>query len=271
MALIAMAVWDTEDNKRTLYTRKTINSLFHTVDFTKHRLIISDNGSCGATYAFYDFLKMKYPDLFDLNRIKIIFNNENLGTAEAINKAWFLRLPGENAIKMDNDVVIHHSNWIEEMEESIKREPKIGIIGLKRKDCWENPAHPDPFYRSKLVMLPHVPGEKWMIVEEVNHVMGTCQMYSSALLDKIGYLQQPALYGFDDAWAAVRCKIAGFTSAFLPHIDIDHIDTGDTPYQKWKEDHSGKLWDTYHKTIADWKSGKTSIYYDPFITAQDGK
>ncbi len=63
--------------------------------------------------------------------------------------------------------------------------------------------------------------------------MGTCQMYNYRLIDKIGGLMQPGLYGFDDTLAGVRCKLAGFKNSFLPHIEIDHIDTKETPY--WQE------------------------------------
>ena len=111
---------------------------------------------------------------------------------------------------MDNDVVIHQAGWVEKLEACIERDPQIGIIGLKRKDCIESPDRTD-FYKSELMMLPHIPGEEWLIVEKVNHVMGTCQMYNSKLIDRIGGLyQMDGLYGFDDSLAAVRCKLAGF-------------------------------------------------------------
>jgi predicted RecA/RadA family phage recombinase len=63
---------------------------------------------------------------------------------------------------------------------------------LKRKDCWEHPEHEQPDLRSTLFMLPHQSGERWIVGERVFHVMGTCQMYNSAFLDKIGYLYQPS-------------------------------------------------------------------------------
>lgn len=264
MALITMAVYDTVENKRSEYTYKTLVSLSKTVDWTKHRLIVIDNNSCKTTkniLAGYE----AHGWLPTIPGIQIISLDKNYGTAGAINRGWQLRKPGENAIKMDNDVVIHQAGWIEDMEEAIRRDPSIGIIGLKRKDCWENPLHDNPFYQSEIRMLPHEPGQKWMIVEYVNHVIGTCQMYSDALLNQIGYLYQPKLYGFDDSFAAVRSHLAGFVNAFIPYIDIDHIDAGDTPYQKWKEDHAGSCWEEYHKTIAEWKAGKRPIYYDPFI------
>lgn len=264
-----MAVYDTVENKRTELTRRTIECLLKTVDFSKHTLIISDNGSCEDTQELYRELWTKYGTTPPFStKLLLIFNNENLGTAGAINKAWKQRHAGENCIKMDNDVVIHHNGWVDEMEAAIARDPSIGQVGLKRKDCWENPSHADPFYISELKMLPHKAGEAWIIVEEVNHVMGTCVMHSSALLDKVGYLYQPKLYGFDDSFMSLRSKLAGFKNIFLPHINIDHIDTEPTEYQKWKEAHANSCWVEYHKMHKEYREGKTSIYYNPFENGQ---
>jgi GT2 family glycosyltransferase len=249
MAMIAMAVFDTEENGRTEYTAKTLETLYLTVNTRKHRIIIVDNGSCEATQKL----------LNKAARIEVICLHENIGTAKAVNKAWQLRKPNENCVKMDNDVVIHSRDWVEDMERAIKLDSAIGIVGLKRKDCWEEPSR-DDFYKSSLEMLPHVPGEPWLVVERVNHVMGTCQMFSSALLDKIGYLYQPRLYGFDDALAAIRCQVAGFYSCFLPHIEIDHIDTGATAYQGWKEKHAGEDMAEYNRLKNGYLSGTIPVY-----------
>lgn len=257
MALIAMAVYDTEENKRTWMTRKTLESLRATVNLDRHRVVVVDNDSIPATHAVYqDFPEFTYMYLV-----------ENVGTALAINYAWHKhRRTGEHAVKMDNDVVIYQVGWADQLEEAIRRDPLIGICGLKRKDCMENPDRAEgDFFKSRLYMLPHTPGERWIIGEQVNHVMGTCQMYSSMLLSDIGYLFQPRLYGFDDALAGVRCQIAGYKSVFLPHIEIDHIDPGDTPYQRWKEKSAGEDFAEYHKIVAEYQSGQRPIYYNPFI------
>jgi hypothetical protein len=88
-------------------------------------------------------------------------------------------------------------------------------------------------------------------------------MHSSALIDRVGYLWQPGLYGYDDVLMSWRSSIAGFKNVFLPHINIDHIDPGDTPYQGWKERHSGQ----YSKQVSDivdkYLSRELSIYYEP--------
>lgn len=259
MALIAMAVHDTEENGRTELTRQCLDSLMSTISLVRHRLFIIDNGSCLETKKLLDRANQRIG-------VEVLTNSENTGTAAAINMAWMLRRPGENAVKMDNDVVFRRNaaEWIEQMDEAIARDTRIGIVGLKRKDCIETPWNENPFYRSELYLLPHQPGERWIVGEKVNHVMGTCQMYSSALLDKIGYLWQPRLYGFDDVIAAARCHAAGFINVFLPHIEIDHIDPGGTDYQKWKERHAGEDF-VNALTIRDQiERGERSYYYNPF-------
>lgn len=253
MSLIVMAVHDTEDNGRSKYTEKTIMTLNDTVNLNKHRAIIVDNGSCEKT-----------KELIKLNWFgEVITLPENIGTAEAINLGWKLRKQGEHCIKIDNDVVIWEDDWVEKMEEIVAKDPTIGQVGLKRKDCWESPDRAD-FYKSTLQFLPHQAGEKWVVVEEVNHVMGTCVMHSSALLDKVGYLYQPSLYGFDDSLMSFRAKVAGFRCVFLPHIEIDHIDTGGTKYQTWKEQHATEQWNLYHQKIAEYQNNPESIYYNPY-------
>ncbi len=253
MALIAMAVYDTAENQRSKFTKVTIESLLETVDFNQHRLIIVDNASCEETKE----LLRKYSAA---QSIMVITNEVNVGTAKAVNQAWKYREPGEHLIKMDNDVDINYVNWIEELEEAIERDPSIGIIGLKRKDLMENPFRNDMF-KSELRMLPQERGQRWIIVEEVQHVMGTCQMYNYRLIDKIGGMyQMGGIYGFDDTMAAVRAKVAGFKSCFLPHIEIEHIDPGDNPYQKEKEKYALGMMDKFNEEKNLMLTGQKSVY-----------
>lgn len=251
-----MAVYDTEENKRTHLTMETLISLIETVDFNRHRLIVVDNNSCVETK------RLLNDQVRDLFTNKVIALPENIGTARAINQAWKLRNPGEHCIKMDNDIIINSPGWVDELEEAIRRDPLIGQVGLKRKDCWECTWHEHEDWRSTLHMLPHVPGEPWQIVEKVKHVIGSCVMHSSALLDKVGYLYQPSLYGYDDVIMSHRTHLAGFYSCFLPHINIDHIDPGDTPYQDWKQKHSGEQTQAVINLVHEMYNGTKPIYYE---------
>lgn len=255
--LIAMAVHNTPENQRYKTTHACIKNTMRMLENTDHEFYIIDNAStCKET--------QEYLDALEHTEANIIRLSNNVGTAMAINYAWRNRKQGQHAVKMDNDVIIHDLKAFEQMAEAIEREPRIGIIGLKRKDCWEHPAHENRDLQSEMVMLPHVAGQRWVIVEKVFHVMGTCQMYNSALLDQIGYLYQPSLYGYDDVLAAHRCHHVGMWSVFLTHVEIDHIDPGDTPYQKWKEDHSGEVTELVMNLAREYRRGIRSVYHNPF-------
>jgi len=255
--LIAMAVYSTEENKKDECLAKTLKSLDETVDLKKHKLRLSVNGATDETKKLIRY----HSNIID----KVFWNESNLGTAEAINLVWREREPGQHCIKMDDDVVIHQAGWIELMCEAIAREPKLGIVGLKRKDCWERPWETSFEKKSELIYLPQEPGEKCIIVEAANHVMGTCQMYNSDLLDKMGYLFQPCKYGYDDVLASWRSHAGGFKNVFIPYIEIDHIDDGKTPYQIWKENHSKEVQKLVENIAHEYRNGSRSIYYNPFL------
>lgn len=248
-----MAVYDTEENDRTKYTKTTLKNLVKTVDLTKHRVIIVDNASCSATKKLLDTYKDKFT---------IITLERNLGTAKGINYAWRMRKKDEFVVKMDNDVVIHDTLWVDKLEAAMRKDEHIGILGLKRKDLEERPDHPNQHYRTVLSFLPHVKGEEWVVFEEAQHCMGTCQMYSPKLLEKIGYLVQPSIYGFDDSLASFRARVAGFKVGFLPSIPIDHIDTGENLYQREKERIASADISRYREMIAGYKNGTLSVYYE---------
>jgi GT2 family glycosyltransferase len=234
MALIAMAVNDSEENGRTKYTKETIESLIETVDLKKHKLYLVNNNSCKETRIILD----SYCWINTLLNIYVIDNTQNVGTAKAINQAWALKEPNEVLIKMDNDVVINNYGWVEDMETAM-RLGGYGIVGLKRKDLMQHPNAKDN-WKTQLKMLPHQKGEPWIVVEESEDIMGTVQMFNPSLINKMGGLMQAGVYGFDDTLACIRAKLLGYKLAFLPHIDIDHIDVGGDAYTEWKRKYAGE-------------------------------
>jgi GT2 family glycosyltransferase len=261
MALIAMAVYDTEENGRSVYTKQTLNHLLfeHQIDWSKHRVIVVNNNSCKETSLALE----SYNHICDY--MELINLDENVGTARAINKAWANRKENEYLIKMDNDVIVYGDGWVDKMEEVLnignRISPQIGILGLKRKDLIETPYRTDG-YQSQLMQLPHEIGEKWHTVEIINHCMGTCQMYHHKLIDKIGGLEQlGGIYGLDDTIASAKSQIAGFCNAFIAGIDIDHIDTGEnTEYLKFKADYVSTKFGDLHKLINEYKSGTRELF-----------
>lgn len=266
MSLISMCCWDTKENNRSTLTYKTLYSLASTVDWSKHTITVVDNASCEDTKKnLLNFQKFVNGCVANERRpFKIITLPENLGTARGLNKAWVDRPPNTSVLKVDNDVHFHEEGWLDKLEECIAREPLIGIIGLKRKDLDEWPLlPPGNTYKSKLIPLQHKKGETWLVVERVSHCFGTVQLYSSALLDKIGFLYQPGTYGYDDALAAVRCHVAGFWNCFYPHYHIDHLDPGGDDATEEKRKYAGEQMATYHRLRDDYLAGRRPIWEGP--------
>lgn len=267
MALISMAVYDTADNNRAALLEQCLSSLAETVDFKRHRIFFSVNSATerGAA-AIMNFMQWAGP------RSDVFWNSENIGTARAVNKGFQKRESGEVCVKMDDDVVFGRcsNGWLDLMEEAFSRDPHLGILGLKRNDLLESPNSPDPRWRSRLREISHQHGQANIMVEQVEHVMGTCQAFAPELLDKIGYLYQPGLYGFDDSLAATRAKVAGFYSAFLCNVEIHHIDPGGNAYTEDKRDLARDGMAEYHGLKDGYLNGSISIYYGP-NGQQDGE
>lgn len=260
--LIGMAVYSLADNNKDEYLERTLQSLFNTVDYNKHTIMLSVNAFTNRTLDIIRYYQ-------DNDLIKnVIFNESNIGTAEAVNKIWRLRQPGQHCIKMDDDVTTEYVGWVEEMVMCIERDTRIGIIGLKRKDLIQTPKHENPSFRSVLKQLPHNPGERWLYIEETEDIMGTCTIYNSELLDKIGFLRQIKKYGYDDCLACIRSRCAGFYNCFISHIEIEHIDPGGGTYQQWKSDHAAECTNDFVTYAHDIAAGRKTYYYNPFINVR---
>jgi len=259
--LIAMAVHDTEENKRYKYTLDTLyDSILPQLELTTDiRLVIIDNASYGGTKDSIERFK-KRP--FH-GSVTVITNETNVGTAAAINQAIALREPGEHVIKIDNDVLIHSKTWALDMAEAVERHPfKIGVLGLKRRDLEQRPGHPTGFFNSTLNMLPHKPGEKWFVFEQTEDVMGTCTLLPWWLLDKVGYMRQPGVYGYDDVDMCIRSALSGHANGFLCGIDIEHLDEGGTDYTEWKQKEAARMGEEFQRLKEGYVSGTIPTYYD---------
>lgn len=232
-----MCVFCTDENDRFKYLKECLKSLVDTVDLNKHYFhIINNKSSKEATEYLIEFVR---------NNNAFIHNmKENLGTAMGINLAIKERFQNQVVIKTDEDLVWHQSGWVEELEEVFQTNPEIGVCGLKRIDVYG-----DFTENGKLLMS--------------DDIIGTCFAMNPKLLDAIGYLVQPSSkYGFEDSALCVRSLVSGFKNCFLPHIGIDHIDNGGTPYTDWKKKEAGLYLNEVSNLINMYKTGQLNPYYD---------
>ena len=253
--LICIAVYDTEENCRFRYTEETFWSLSDNIDPRNTDVVFINNASCDETT---EFLNTRASSVFH-----VISLENNIGTAEAINVGIEkYAKEGDFIIKMDNDCVVYRRDWPNVMKACLESDPSIGVLGLKRKDLPNSPEHEQ--YPTTLQFANREHGQPWHVIEECSDIIGTCQMFSPKLIEKVGYLYQPGLYGYDDVLMCERSRLAGFRNAFYPSIEIDHIDTGGDAYTEYKKRYAGTQIPAFNKAIEGYQSGEKSIYYNPF-------
>ncbi len=259
MALVSMAVFDPPNEPRTKLLVDCLMSLGRTVDWSRHRLAIVSNGICEESREFI------IQGIETYETWGFTDGDENRGTAKAVNMGWMQREPGEHALKLDSDAVLHESGWLDKLEECIERDPRIGQVALKRPDLAQSPDFPlGDWRRSTLKMLPHKRGETWLTVEKCDDIIGTCVLHSSALLDKVGYLYQyGGVYAADDADMSVRSICAGFYNCFLCNVPISHPDPGGDQFTKWKQDYAGPQVAKFREAREMYKRGTMPLYHGP--------
>jgi len=255
----AMATWN-----RAEITKQCIESYIATCEPELVDLHIVDNGSTDGLAEWLRSQERRFSDF----GISVTYNSENVGTAKAINSVWAERSPDQHCLKIDSDVVWKTPKWLSKMLEVFDFTSNVGIVGLKRPDLLENPDNPDPFYRSNLVSLVRDSDNKKIVIEQVWHVIGTCWLVRNTVINIVGALVQPTVYGFDDALYCLRTHLAKFATVFLPRdvVEIDHIDYGEArndenaEYTRWKRAVATSDMPSYEHLRDKFMRGEIPIY-----------
>jgi len=260
---------------RLLMVKRSVESWLHTVPEPLADIWVIDNGSEDGTAEWVTSLAE------EVERVKAVLLDKNFGTAVAVNLGWKLSGGGSvGIVKADSDIVVNTSGFMERILAVLEAMPRLGILGLRRKDLIENPYHPDPWYRSEYLDL-QIDNET-VHLETCSHIMGSFTAYNKSVINDFGYLAQlqedrwpdPA-YGYDDSLACYRMIALGFRRAFLRgwddvSVSIDHVDPGegDKPdswngvYTRWKQAEAGTWMARYKELAEGYVRGSVSPYYD---------
>ena len=258
-SVLAMCVYCTETNGRLKYTQQCLDSLTKTVDWNNNEIVIIDQNSIPeAKLAIDNFISNLSTNSRNVTLISL---SGNIGTARGINEAIKLR-KGRHVIKIDDDIVWEEEGWVEKLEHVVDVMPGIGAIGLKRLDLIEATYRSDPNFRSVIHTVPHNPGEHWMYVEEVKHLMGSCCMYTAESLKYINALWQPSNYGFDDSIYSAKNQKLGLANCFLLGPVIHHVDDGSNSYTQEKQRDVSEQWAEYERVGKSTLSGDIPVWSD---------
>ena len=177
-------------------TKRMLTSLEPSLDALQ--TIIVDNGSELETVAWLT-------DWAEHKDVELIALPQNVGCPRALNVALEHRSPGQDVIKLDNDLLLPDSNdWIRGIERLVdhaerQREP-IAMIGA----CY------DTFSDRRIRQEVTWEGEKLYIVYPL---IGHAVYHSGRFMDEAGYfdvLSPEHIYGFEDNLISAKAAILGW-------------------------------------------------------------
>lgn len=225
---------------RCLYLKKCVDALITSfINRQNFELIIVDNGSEDESPDYIRFLLEN--NIID----KAIFFSENQGISKGYNSGFAISDPSSDyLIKLDCDVIVHHSGWLEEMHAIFSDHQEVGLLMLYQEN------HP---------IMPHCPrtnlGGRTLISLEEIIVGSSCFTIPKNTLDTLGFFfeDHDLLLFYDDIDYYIRLSLSGKKAFYLlSHTSSYQVDLDETVYKVYdeKKEVHYKLMDEMHKTLA---------------------
>ena len=234
-------------------SKNTINSLLNTNSVKYVDFQIIDNGST-------DEELIQYLKKIQSKKIKIHFLDQNIGCPKALNIILKTRKNKQHFIKIDNDVKVYSTNWLNWWMQMIELIPEIVLIGG---------YYPHAFSYNRLVSW-HIFNDNSKKFEwaEVYPAMGRFMFHRGSFLDEVGFfdvLSDDHLYGFEDLLICAKAKKMKKKIAIHPNVKIKHLQNEDNYILRDSEDKNQQINHIkkfYIKRLEEIESGKI---YTPAI------
>lgn len=191
---------------RLEFTRQAIEALAEHTAFP-HTLTVIDNNSQDGTKEYLRSLE-------SLGVIKnLVLLDENVGVAKASNLAWSLEPNAEYYLKLDNDIVIQKTGWLDHLVEVADAVPEAGAVAYN----FEPASYPSSLINGIPVRVKHE-----------GNLGGACILIPARTFRKLGYwCEDYGLYGEEDADYGSRIHHSGLLNVYMEDEGIGiHLPAG---------------------------------------------
>jgi GT2 family glycosyltransferase len=190
-------------------TQETIAGLKRTGAFDEGEVFVFDNGSIDGTERWLH----EQVVAGELPGDRVWVNKENIGCPQALNRVMaHARGPGQDVIKVDNDVVLERPGWVGYLQRFLEEHPEVGLVGPVYRELREE--------NQGRVRCRH---DGWL---EVFPLVGHCVMHRGELLEETGFfdvLRDDHLYGFEDNLMCHRAGVWGYKCAVSLGVSLRNI------------------------------------------------
>ncbi len=194
---------------------------------SKAEMIVVDNNSTDGTVKMLKEMKAVCPAL------KIIFNQQNLGFAKAVNQG-LSQAKGKDLLLLNSDIVVK-KGALKKLTDFVKKNRQVGVVGGRL-------LNPDGSPQGSCFFLPtlwRAIKEFWLgrtgfsIVKkyspqskktsEVEAVSGAVFLIPRQTLKKVGLFDERYFMYFEDLDYCRRVKKAGLKVFYLPQAEFIHF------------------------------------------------
>jgi GT2 family glycosyltransferase len=185
-------------------------------------IVVVDDASPDAA------LSAKLDELAACGRIRLLRNAINMGFAGSINRAWTLRLPGQDVLLLNADTIVP-PGAIEGLASHVRRDPSIGTVTALSNNG-EDTSFPQRF-RVNPMPTPSAIAEMQEITARINagravdmpNGVGFCLYLRGALCEMLGPLSQRFGRGYyEDVEFCLRAAEAGYRNVCAADVYVGH-------------------------------------------------
>jgi GT2 family glycosyltransferase len=160
---------------------------------------------------------------------------ENRGFAGAVNRGIELAAPSDDIVVLNSDVIAERG-WLERLQYTAYREPRIGIVGpkllyadrrIQSAGSYRNLGAPEWFdhrYRFKEANHPEA-----NLIAPVIGTTGACMYIKRAALDAIGRFDEAYGMAYEDMDYCLRGWEQGWRTYYAPRATLLHLESQTRP------------------------------------------
>jgi len=187
---------------------------------------LADNGSTDGSV---DYVRRSFPS------VKIMLNEENLGFAEAYNRA-IKEINSEYVVLLNNDTKVLNPKWVQHLIDKAASDPDIAAVACKMFSL-EDRSRLDsvggmgiPFWRGFVDIGRDEPDQGQYDQESFEPFAfcgGAALIRRKTFLDLGGFDEEFFLY-MEDADLSWRLRLLGYRVGFAPDAKVAHYFSGST-------------------------------------------
>jgi GT2 family glycosyltransferase len=170
-----------------------------------------------------DYIRENYQD----TRVKILRNSRNLGVGEGYN-VGMRASNGEYIVQLNNDIIVD-PNWLKELVQVMKNNPRIGIAGCKILVYGKENIIAQ--IGSKIGRFGDITnigyhekdeGQYDEIRYDFDYLLGASVIYRKEVIDRIGGHDPEYFMYFEELDICTRARAMGYEIAYVPHARVWH-------------------------------------------------